>query len=196
MFHNNWIVTSEAKEYRLKELGLFYSVEDKIDITTSRPFSYYSNMTARYLTYTSLDGQATIEEEEEVLETALLTAIALDRILILPEFNCHLTEQQPQPDHDGDNDEQVEKTREEEEGKDNVDDDGNKDRVEHNQNTRCMLNHFWCIRQFDSIFKEYYREHSFLTNPQLPKVIQEEFENTPSLKMEELGFDMISFMCA
>lgn len=25
MFHNNWIVSAEAKEYRLKELGLFYS---------------------------------------------------------------------------------------------------------------------------------------------------------------------------
>ena len=103
MFHNNWIVTSEAKEYRLKELGLFYSVEDRIGITTSRPFSYYSNMTARYVTYTSLGGQATIEEEEEVLKTALLTAIALDRILILPEFKCHLTEQQ-QHDNDNDND--------------------------------------------------------------------------------------------
>ncbi|KAK8798387.1 hypothetical protein WA588_003469 [Blastocystis sp. NMH] len=76
MFHNNWIVSAEAKEYRLKELGLFYSPHDD-----------YSDETVNYLTYEPLGLEATIEEEQSLLETALRLSIALDRVLILPSFS-------------------------------------------------------------------------------------------------------------
>ena len=69
MFHNNWIVSAEAKEYRLKELGLFYSPHDD-----------YSDETVNYLTYEPLGLEATIEEEQSLLETALRLSIALDRV--------------------------------------------------------------------------------------------------------------------
>lgn len=49
MFHNNWIVSSDAKIYRLKELGLFYSSSD-----------YYTNESDQYITYKSLPANATI----------------------------------------------------------------------------------------------------------------------------------------
>ena len=84
---------------------------------------------------------------------------------------------------DDDDDEEEEEEEEENSQKNSI-----------NQNPRCTLNHFWCIRQFDSIFKKYYREHSFLLNSQVPRIIREEFEKTPSVNMEELGFDMISFV--
>ena len=178
MFHNNWIVTSEAKEYRLKELGLFYSVEDEIDLSSSsQPFSYYGNVTAKFLTYDALDINATVEEEEEALTTALLTAIALDRILILPEFKCHDWESMNQINHT----EEEEEEEEEEE------------KEEKKEKMTCMLNHYWCLRQFDSQFKNYYREHSFLINPRVSKVIRDDFENTQRVELSRLGFDMISF---
>lgn len=49
MFHNNWIMSSEAKIYRLKELGYFYSESD-----------YYSNTNNKYITYHRLPANATI----------------------------------------------------------------------------------------------------------------------------------------
>lgn len=120
MFHNNWIVSSNAKEYRLKELGLYYSMD-----------SYYSNSTAKYLTYESLSADSSIDQEEKVLTSALLTAIALDRILILPEFKCH---------------------------RENGVDVQNEELFNHPHNV-CTMNTYWCMRQFDSVFAPYYREH-------------------------------------
>ena len=49
MFHNNWILSSEAKIYRLKELGYFYTESD-----------YYSNTQNKYITYRRLPANATI----------------------------------------------------------------------------------------------------------------------------------------
>lgn len=188
MFHNNWIVTSEAKEYRLKELGLFYSVEDEIDLSSSsQPFSYYGNLTAKFLTYDALDAEATVEEEEEALTTALLTAVALDRILILPEFKCHDLESMNQINH----------TNNDEDDEDDEDDEEKKKKEKmmmmKKEKMTCMLNHYWCLRQFDSQFKSYYREHSFLINPRVAKVIRDDFESTQRVDVSRLGFDMISF---
>ena len=118
MFHNNWIVSAEAKEYRLKELGLFYSPDDN-----------YSDETLRYLTYEPLGFEATIEEEQATLEMALRIAMALDRVLILPSFSCHANDTLNQ---------QSEKV---------LLSDG------------CTLNTYWCVRQFDFVFKGRYREH-------------------------------------
>ncbi len=120
MFHNNWIVSSNAKEYRLKELGLYHSMD-----------SYYSNSTAKYITYESLSPDSSIGQEEKVLASALLTAIALNRILILPEFKCH---------------------------RDNEIEIQNEELFNHPQNV-CTMNTYWCIRQFDEAFALYYREH-------------------------------------
>ena len=120
MFHNNWIVSSNAKEYRLKELGLYYSMD-----------SYYSNSTAKYITYESLSADSSIDQEEKVLTNALLTAIALNRILILPEFKCH---------------------------RENGIEIQNEELFKHPQNV-CTMNTYWCIRQFDAVFALYYREH-------------------------------------
>lgn len=148
MFHNNWIVSTEAKEYRLKELGLFYSPHDD-----------YSDETVNYLTYEPLGLEATIEEEQSLLETALRLSIALDRVLILPSFSCHANDTLNQQSHhvllsDG-----------------------------------CTLNTYWCVRQFDSVFKGRYREHisydtvtcfpsrnSFLFNPRVPQSVRDAFD--------------------
>lgn len=51
MFHNNWIMTSEAKIYRIKELGLFYTESD-----------YYSNTERSFLTYDPLPESASLGE--------------------------------------------------------------------------------------------------------------------------------------
>ena len=120
MFHNNWIVSSDAKMYRLKELGLFFTQSD-----------YYSNPENRFITYKSLPFNATIEEEERVLKTALLLAIRLKRILILPKFHCH-----------------------KEAVKENQ-----LDIVYRHPRNHCTLNAYWCIRDFDAFFGEFYREH-------------------------------------
>lgn len=49
MFHNNWIMTSEAKVYRIKELGLYYTDSD-----------YYSKEDRYFLSYDPLPASASI----------------------------------------------------------------------------------------------------------------------------------------
>lgn len=49
MFHNNWVMTSEAKVYRIKELGLYYTDSD-----------YYSNPDRYFLSYDALPASASI----------------------------------------------------------------------------------------------------------------------------------------
>ena len=153
MFHNNWIVSAEAKEYRLKELGLFYSPHDD-----------YSDETVDYLTYEPLGLEATIEEEQVLLETALRLSIALDRVLILPSFSCH------------------------------ANDTFNQQSQQVLLSDSCTLNTYWCVRQFDSVFKGRYREHiscdtvscfpsrnAFLFNPRVPQSVRDTFEKTKTI---------------
>lgn len=49
MFHNNWVMTSEAKVYRIKELGLYYTDSD-----------YYSNPDRYFISYDPLPASASI----------------------------------------------------------------------------------------------------------------------------------------
>ena len=80
--HNSWIVSKAAKIYRFKETGMW-------DVDTDR---YYSNASAKYLSYDNpfvFGGEdVTLEREIEALQTALIIATLLDRIVILPTFHC------------------------------------------------------------------------------------------------------------
>lgn len=65
------------------------------------------------------------------MKTALLLAISLNRILILPKFHCHVNEL----------------------AKDQL------QMVYNHPKNICTLNAYWCVRTFDSVFKDRYREH-------------------------------------
>ena len=79
IIHSNWIVGGEAKTYRFKEDSLW-----RVDTN-----KYYSDITAKYLTYNNLIGvKSTVQEELHSLKTALIISELLNRILILPDFTC------------------------------------------------------------------------------------------------------------
>ena len=132
MFHNNWVMTASAKVYRMKELGLYRTSSD-----------YYTNQESLYMTYTPLPEEATIRvflvcvslvvQEQEMLSTMLLVAVALNRILILPSFHCHRAD--------------LKASRE-------LQFDG----ILYHPANRCTLNTFWCVRDFDREFGDWYRE--------------------------------------
>ncbi len=78
--HNNWIVGTPAKVYRLKEM-LQWHVDTN---------GYYSSPSTRYLEYdTSSHVDLSLNSEELLLKTAFRIAAATHRVLILPEFGCH-----------------------------------------------------------------------------------------------------------
>ena len=77
IFQNNFIVGHAEKVYRFKKAGLW-------DVDTN---SYYSNKTAKYLSFDNPDFyqlRATMGQEKDALATAFLIAFLLNRILILP----------------------------------------------------------------------------------------------------------------
>lgn len=79
LVHNNYIGSRDAKLYRLKENHMWVVDEE----------SYYSNHTAKYLTYENpFEFEKTLEMEVEALKSAMVLAAKLDRILILPSFHC------------------------------------------------------------------------------------------------------------
>ena len=73
--HNNWIVGMAAKVYRAKELHHWMYDEDQ----------YYTSTTRKYLTYNNTQPHSV---QLKTLKGALTVAKILDRILILPKFNC------------------------------------------------------------------------------------------------------------
>ena len=152
MFHNNWIMTSEAKIYRIKELGLFYTESD-----------YYSNTERSFLTYDPLPESASLEEEQRTLAAALLTSIALHRVLILPAFFCHsdyLASDQYT-------------------------------RLDAHPRNQCTFNTYWCVREFDKWFKDYYREHAFIDNPQVPQHVRDELHHPTRVSFNPSDEDSI-----
>ncbi|ELU07109.1 hypothetical protein CAPTEDRAFT_189004 [Capitella teleta] len=81
--HNNWIMTIEAKEYRLKEMHLWMLDDDQ----------YYSSTSRKYLTYENTRviagvGSAAHMRETKALENALAIGQLLNRTVILPRFAC------------------------------------------------------------------------------------------------------------
>lgn len=77
IFHNNWSFGTCAKTYRAKELGAWILDTD----------GYYSNLEAKYLTYDSPLKEYS-KQQVDILWRAFKLAKALNRILILPEFDC------------------------------------------------------------------------------------------------------------
>lgn len=74
------------------------------------------------------------------METALLTAIVLHRVLLLPAFSCHA------------NHSSLEQFTQ----------------LYAHPRQQCSFNTYWCVREFEKHFGEYYREHiSALSPPQL-----------------------------
>jgi hypothetical protein len=73
--HNNWIVGTPAKEYRFKEMHMWLSDRG----------GYYSNTSAKYLSYAHTDAS---KSEVEALLDALAIGQALGRAVILPKFQC------------------------------------------------------------------------------------------------------------
>eukprot|EP00761_Pharyngomonas_kirbyi_P000009 gb/GECH01000009.1/.p1 GENE.gb/GECH01000009.1/~~gb/GECH01000009.1/.p1 ORF type:complete len:600 (+),score=145.33 gb/GECH01000009.1/:1-1800(+) len=80
--HNNWVVGKEAKEYRFREMGMWYSEH----------ISYYNDPLRKYITYSNdmnaIPRKITIDDLAYALKTALTVAKILDRVLILPKFPC------------------------------------------------------------------------------------------------------------
>ena len=77
MVHNNWVIGLRTKIYRFKEMGMWVVDTD----------GYYSSTTNRYIMYHN-PWWARFPQEKAAIELALNIAHALNRILILPQFNC------------------------------------------------------------------------------------------------------------
>ena len=75
--HNNWIIGTAAKVYRLKE-HLLWHIDDG---------GYYSSTTTKYLQY--YYDAASAHAELVALKAAFRIAHATSRVLILPVFRCH-----------------------------------------------------------------------------------------------------------
>lgn len=125
---------------------------------------YYTNSSARYFTYENpvdLGRNAAVDDVEvEALKTALAISMATGRILILPTFRCcsricrataSPMRLQLVPTAAG-------------EGRINVD-------CSYSRH-RCSLQSLLKLSQFDKVFKDRYREHSFLSNPLVPDNIR------------------------
>ena len=80
MTHNNYMGTTAGKIYRFKE-NLLWNIDTN---------GYYSNASAKYITYDNpYDfGKQTIEMERLALINAFVLATLTNRILILPSFRC------------------------------------------------------------------------------------------------------------
>ncbi|CAH1780066.1 unnamed protein product [Owenia fusiformis] len=78
VMHNNWLVGNAAKIYRLKEHCL-WTVDDN---------DYYSDADRRYLMYENPYPYLNIDDEIDALISALAIGMILDRIVILPKFQC------------------------------------------------------------------------------------------------------------
>ena len=77
IYHNNWSLGLKQKLNRAKELGIWL-----LDYN-----GYYSNKSAKYITYDNPDP-AKIKQELNVLTQAFKLAEKLNRTLILPLFTC------------------------------------------------------------------------------------------------------------
>ena len=73
--HNNWIVGTEAKEFRFREHLMWFLDKDE----------YYSSPARKYISYESLPG-STMEDDLAALKSALGVAMAVGRTLILPPY--------------------------------------------------------------------------------------------------------------
>ena len=86
VIHNNWIVSKEAKIYRFKE-HLMWMLDEK---------GYYSNPSAKYLTYENplvfKNLNMTLDNERNALRNALAIGVILNRLVILPGFHCGINE--------------------------------------------------------------------------------------------------------
>ena len=82
LFRNNWIFTTPAKIYRLKEHLLWMH----------ETHGYYSSETRKYLTYGNVvkhdDSNVTSAMEKKALMNALAIGYILNRTVILPAFKC------------------------------------------------------------------------------------------------------------
>lgn len=80
--HNNWIVSMEAKTYRLKELNWWIYDKD----------GYYSSLSTKYLYFENphhFDKSEDLKREEvDALKSAFAIGEILNRTIILPRFHC------------------------------------------------------------------------------------------------------------
>ena len=138
VIHNNWIVTKEAKRYRFQETGL-WTYDDE---------GYYSNITARYITYTNPHIMSTSTIEVAALKAALYIGHVLSRHVILPRFNSSFKKI---------NDKEAT----------NI----------HSIHDR-PLNQWIKISLFDGQFYWQYRESTFLEHPKVPEKIKQDASGT------------------
>lgn len=102
---------------------------------------------------------SSVEEEIQLFKKALLIALSLDRILILPRFSCHgeelpaILQKNQLPEHSSKS------------PSDGTSFDVSSFSVndmsalyQHPQN-ECTFNAFFCVKQFHSVFHAHYREH-------------------------------------
>ena len=81
--HNNWIVSTQAKIYRFKEMHMWLMDGNE---------QYYSSKDRKYLTFenyfNSRDGNNVWSHELEALKNAFVIGFILNRTVILPRFHC------------------------------------------------------------------------------------------------------------
>ncbi|KAK8807380.1 hypothetical protein WA158_004139 [Blastocystis sp. Blastoise] len=74
--HNNWIIGNDAKIYRMKELGIYaYHAED-----------YYRTENKRFITYIMEPNKFNFEHQYSILIFMTYLSQMLNRVLILPKF--------------------------------------------------------------------------------------------------------------
>ena len=82
LFRNNWMFTTPAKIYRLREHMFWLHERD----------GYYSSETRKYLMYNNpvkfKNINVTMEMEKKALKNALAIGCILNRTVILPAFSC------------------------------------------------------------------------------------------------------------
>ncbi len=134
IIHNNDIVSYSNKVYRFKE-HLLWMVDHN---------GYYSNKTAKYLTFNnppiSKLRNVTRKMQHEALENAFMIGEMLDRIVILPKFYCGTCISEPCLDS--------------------------------LQESRCSALAFYDMSILDKAFPGKYREHVFLKHPKVPPKIK------------------------
>jgi len=136
-----YVLPFNVQIYRFKE-NLLWTIDEN---------GYYSDLTARYITYENpLDlGPNTTRFELEALKSALAVAVASGRILILPSFHCC----------SGCAADSRAKCS--------------------NPQFRCCLLSILRIRTFDHVFGNHYREHSFMSNRLVPDHIKRGISTRP-----------------
>ncbi len=134
LVHNNFVASFSNKRYRFREHLMWHFDKNE----------YYSNPTAKYLTYRNrvdFGAARTPEMEEEALTNAFLLGNLLQRIVILPRFYCYKCPMDIC--------------------------------LENHSLPHCSAYVHYNMSAMDELLEDHYREHMFLHNNLVPAAVKE-----------------------